>query len=87
MEDGNEDAGLPVTQSDDPPSGGHFCLSTSKPPPCTATEGSRVKVLVVFPSALNAANSKNGFVGEVSPISNGTFAVGGAHTRLIGYIE
>ena len=26
------DAGLPVTQSNDPPSGGHFSLGTSKAP-------------------------------------------------------
>jgi len=26
-------AGLPVTQTDDPPSGGHFSFGMSKPPP------------------------------------------------------
>jgi hypothetical protein len=43
----NIDARLPVTQSDDPLSGGHFALGTSKPPLGSARERSRVVVHVV----------------------------------------
>jgi len=47
-EDGEEkyDAGLPVTQSDDPLSGGHLLLGTSKAPPRSPGERSRVIVHV-----------------------------------------
>lgn len=50
----NEDAGLPLTQSDDPLSGGHFDLGTSKPPPRSARERSGVIVHVVV--ALHVAD-------------------------------
>jgi len=36
----NIDAGLPVTQSDDPLSGGHFAFGASKAPLGPAREGS-----------------------------------------------
>lgn len=74
------DAGLSVTQSDDPLSGGHFSLGVSKPPPRSAREGSRVIVYVV--SALNIAHGEN-VVKERCPISNGLTAVGGAKTRFL----
>jgi len=41
------DARLSVTQSNDPLSGGHFALGTSKTPPGPATEGSGIVVHVV----------------------------------------
>lgn len=50
MEHGGEekyDAGPPVTQSDDPLSGGHLLLGASKAPPRPPREGSRVIVHVV----------------------------------------
>jgi len=40
----NMDARLPVTQSDDPLSGGHFALGTSKPPLGSARERSGIIV-------------------------------------------
>jgi len=80
------DAGLPVTQSDDPRSGGHFCVGTSKAPPGPAGEGSRVVVHVVC--ALKVADGQHtrlGVEGEYSPIPNGLTTVGGAKTRLLFY--
>jgi len=32
LDEGKIDIGLPVTQPDDPPSGGHFSFGTSKAP-------------------------------------------------------
>jgi len=83
---GEIDAGLPVTQSDDPRSGGHLGLGTSKPPPGPARESSRVIVHVV--GALEMAHGKHTGLGverESSPIPNGLTAVGGAKTRLFFY--
>jgi len=79
----NVDAGLPVTQSDDPLSGGHFDLGTSKPPPGPPREGSRVVVHVL--GAIYVANSQNTrrSVGRESPISNGLTTVGGAKTKFL----
>jgi len=78
-----EDAGLPVTQSDDPRSGGHFALGVSKAPPRPSRERGRVEVLVV--RALDMAHRKDArLVVEVeSPISNGLTTVGGAKTRFV----
>ena len=78
-----DDAGLPVTQSDDPRSGGHFALGVSKAPPGPSRERSRVVVHVV--RALHVAHSKDArLVVEVeSPISNGLTTVGGAKTRFL----
>jgi len=75
------DAGLPVTQSNDPPSGGHFSLGTSKAPPGPSREG-RIRVLYV--SALELAHRKHTrlVVESNSPISNGLTTVGGAKTRF-----
>jgi hypothetical protein len=77
------DARLPVTQSDDPPSGGHFAVGMSKTPPGTARERSRVIVHVV--GALDLANGKyaRSVVASESPIPNGETAVGGAKTKLL----
>jgi hypothetical protein len=79
------DARLPVTQSDDPRSGGHFALGASKAPPGSARERSGIIVHIV--GALKVANSKDGgFVSVArkrSPISNGLTTVGGAKTRLL----
>jgi len=44
---GDRCADLPVTQTDDPPSGGHFCRGASKTPPCPAAERSAVKIFVL----------------------------------------
>jgi len=88
MESGEEEkeagAGMPVTHSDDPRSGGHLALGVSKAPPGPAREGSRIIVHIV--SALQLAHSKHTrSVESYSPISNGLTAVGGAKTRyLIG---
>jgi len=82
----NNDAGLPVTQSDDPPSGGHFGLGASKAPPRSAREGSRIIIHIIC--ALKLAHGKHiGFVVESkrSPISNGLTPVGGAKTRFLIY--
>jgi len=76
-------AGLPVTQTDDPPSGGHFLRGASKTPPCPATERSAVKIFVFRAMALDVANGHNGCVSVESPISNGRATVGGAKTRSI----
>jgi hypothetical protein len=81
--EGKNDAGLPVTQSNDPRSGGHFALAMSKAPLGSAREGSRVVVFVV--AALHVADSEDrrlSVTGE-SPISNGLTAVGGAKTRFL----
>jgi len=77
-------AGLPVTQIDDPLSGGHLTLGVSKAPPGPARERSRIIVHIV--SALHLAHSKHArSVESYSPISNGLTAVGGAKTKsLIG---
>ena len=77
-------AGMPVTHSDDPRSGGHFALGVSKAPPGPARERSRIVVHVI--SALHLAHSKHTrSVESYSPISNGLTAVGGAKTKsLIG---
>jgi len=76
-------ARLPVTQSDDPLSGGHFALGMSKTPSGSARERSRVIVHVV--GALHVADGKytRSVVGSESPIPNGVTAVGGAKTRLL----
>jgi len=75
------DAVLPVTQSDDPRSGGHLEVGASKTPPGSAREGSGIVVHIVL--ALNMAHSEHACVGEGSPISNGLTSVGGAKTRLM----
>jgi len=78
------DAGLPVTQSNDPRSGGHLGLGTSKAPPGPSGEGGGVVVHVVF--ALEVADRKHtriGVKGKRSPISNGLTTVGGAKTRFL----
>jgi hypothetical protein len=76
-------ARLPVTQSDDPLSGGHLALGMSKTPSGTTRESSRVIVHVIC--ALDVAHCK--YIGSVvaseSPISNGLTAVGGAKTKLL----
>lgn len=81
-EDGAKCARLSVTQSDDPRSGGHFAVGTSKPPPGPARERSRVVVHGI--GALQMAHRKHArsHVGIESPISNGLTTVGGANTRL-----
>lgn len=65
-------AGLSVTQSGDPLSGGHFCEAASKAPPGSARERSRVVIHIL--SALHLADSENrrrrSGVSE-GPISNG----------------
>ena len=68
-------ARLPVTQTDDPLSGGHFPLGTSKAPPWSTRERSRVIVHVV--GAFEMAHSKytGSSVARESPISNGLTAV------------
>lgn len=78
-----EDAGLPVTQSNDPRSGGHFALGTSKAPPRPSRERSGIVVHVV--GALEMAHSKHTrlIVESESPISNGLTTVGGAKTRFL----
>ena len=86
-----EDAGLPVTQSDDPRSGGHFTLGVSKTPlfrgqmsqgkkisrtyPRPSRERSRVIVHVL--GALEVAHSEHArlVVEGESPISNGLTTV------------
>lgn len=77
------DAGLPVTQSNDPPSGGHFSLGTSKAPPGPSREGSGIRVL--FIGALETAHRKHTrlVVESNSPIPNGLTTVGGAKTRFL----
>lgn len=83
-EEGEKDGvRLSVTQSDDPRSGGHFVKGTSKTPPRSARERSRVIVHGV--SALHMADRKHArsHVGRESPISNGLTTVGGANTRLL----
>jgi len=82
-EENREDAGLPVTQSNDPRSGGHFALGTSKAPPRPSRERSGIVVHVV--SALEMAHSKHTrlIVESESPISNGLTTVGGAKTRIL----
>jgi len=87
FEEGEEnDAGLPVTQSDDPRSGGHFGVGTSKAPPGPAREGSRIIIHVIC--ALKVADGQHtrlGVEGEYSPIPNGLTTVGGAKTRFFFY--
>jgi hypothetical protein len=77
------DAGLPVTQSDDPLSGGHFDLGTSKPPPGPPRESSRIIVNVL--GALHMANTQDAWrsVGIESPIGNGLTTVVGAQTKCV----
>jgi len=77
------DAELPVTQSDDPRSGGHFALGTSKAPPRPAREGGRIIVHIVV--ALKVADCKYAWlvVEGDSPIPNGLTTVGGAKTRFL----
>jgi len=43
----NSDAGLPVTQPNDPRSGGHFALGASKAPPRPSRERGGIVVHVV----------------------------------------
>jgi len=76
-------ARLPVTQSDDPPSGGHFAVGMSKTPSGSARERSRVIEHVV--GALDVAHGKHTgrVVASESPIPNGMTAVGGAKTKLL----
>lgn len=83
---GGLDAGLSLTQSDDPRSGGHFTLGTSKTPPGPARVGSRVvvDVLVVLKVA-DCQDAGLGVVEAVGPIPNGVTTVGGAKTRLVIY--
>jgi len=78
-----EDAGLPVTQSDDPLSGGHLALGMSNAPPGSTRERSRVVVHVA--GALHVADGKytRSNVSSESPIPNGLTAVGGANTKLL----
>lgn len=80
---GYKDAGMSVTHSDDPRSGGHFDLGVSKPPPGSARERSGVIVHIV--GALHLANRKHTRldVESYSPISNGLTAVGGAKTKFL----
>jgi hypothetical protein len=77
------DAGLPVTQPNDPLSGGHFSSGTSKAPPGPSREGSGISVL--FISALEMAHRKHTrlVVESNSPIPNGMTTVGGAKTRFL----
>jgi len=77
------DTWLPVTQSDDPLSGGHFALGTSKPPLRSAREGSGVVVHIVAAFEVANGNYVRRRVGRESPISNGLTTVGGAKTRLL----
>jgi hypothetical protein len=79
----NVDAGLPVTQSDDPLSGGHFAFGTSKPPPGTAREGGRIIVHIVVTFQMANCKHTRCSVGRESPISNGSTTVGGAKTRFL----
>ena len=82
-------ARLPVTQTDDPLSGGHFPLGTSKAPPWSARELSRVVVHVVC--AIDMAHGKytRSSVARESPISNGltTVAVSWSVFVLLRKIE
>jgi hypothetical protein len=80
---GEKNAGLPVTQSNDPRSGGHFALGASKAPHRPSREGSGVVVHVV--SALKVAHSKHTrlVVESESPFPNGLTTVGGAKTRFL----
>lgn len=81
------DAGLPVTQSNDPPSGGHFSLGASKAPPGPSREGSGIIVLstIIIIIALKMAHRKHTrlVVESSSPIPNGLTTVGGAKTRFL----
>jgi hypothetical protein len=81
--EGEIGAELPVTRFDDPRSGGHFALGTSKAPPGPPREGSRIIVHIVV--ALEVANSKYAWlvVEGDSPIPNGLTTVGGAKTRFL----
>jgi hypothetical protein len=74
-------ARLPVTQTDDPLSGGHLPLGTSKAPPWSARE----RRVVIHVGALEMAHGKHTrrSVARESPISNGLTAVGGANTKLL----
>jgi len=75
------DARLPVTQPDDPLSGGHFALGTSKPPLGSTRESSGVVVHVVTTKMTNGKHTRH-VSREESPISNGLTTVGGAKTRF-----
>jgi len=81
-EEGANDARLSVTQSDDPLSGGHFAVGTSKPPPRPARERSRVVVHRIGVLQMADRDHARSHVGRESPISNGLTTVGGANTRL-----
>jgi len=72
------DARLSVTQSNDPLSGGHFALGTSKTPPRPATEASRVVVHVVGAFEMADGQYVRRSVAGESPIPNGLTTVGGA---------
>lgn len=77
-----KDAGLSVTQPDDPPGGGgHFPSGVSKMPLRSARERSRVIVEIL--EALGATDGQHTWICVVreSPIPNGENTVGGAETR------
>lgn len=68
-------ARLPVTQTDDPLSGGHFPLGTSKAPPWSARERSGVIVHVVVAFEMAHGKYTRCSVARESPISNGLTTV------------
>jgi len=79
---GKNDAGLAVTQSDDPLSGGHFVLGVSKAPPRPSRHRRRVVVHVVHALEMGNGEHVRLVVESESPIPNGLTTVGGAKTRF-----
>jgi len=77
---GKNDAGLSVTQSDDPLSGGHFVLGVSKAPP-RPSRHRRVVVHVIHALEVGYGKHVRFVVESESPTPNGLTTVGGAKTR------
>lgn len=80
-EEGKYDAGLSVTQSNDPRSGGHFALGVSKAPPGPARDRGIIDQIVGAFEMADGENTRRGVERE-SPIPNGLTTVGGAKTRF-----
>lgn len=80
-EEVKEDAGLSVTQSNDPRSGGHFTLGGSKAPPGPARDRSVIDQIFGAFEMADSENTRRGVERE-SPIPNGLTTVGGAKTRF-----
>jgi len=78
---GKNDAGLSVTQPDDPLSGGHFIFGVSKAPPRPIRHRASIVVHVAHSLKVGYGQKVGLVVESGSPIPNGLTTVGGAKTR------